>query len=131
VHQKLAKKEILRGRGAYKDVLEQGKKYTGKKLKIYTLHLSAKEAQQEQLKVGFSVGRVRSAVIRNRFKRLMREVVRKNKEFFFQCCQDARVSHLILMCSPSSYRTTGPPGPSYKELEEEFHMLMQQLSKQR
>ena len=129
MRQTLMKKEILRGYSAYKDVLIRGDVYTGRRLRIFALQASDQKIQKYQPQVGFGVSKVRSAVVRNRLKRLMREVVRKNKEFFYQCCKQAAVSRLILMCYSSSYRTIGRPGYSYQELDEEFRMLMQQLSR--
>lgn len=128
VRQTLKKCEILRGHGAYRDVLMRGNVYTGSILKIFTLHVTNKGEYRHQPLVGFSVSRARSAIVRNRIKRLMREIVRRNKEFFYQCCKHADVSHLILMYSSSSNRSVNRSDLSYQELDKEFHMLMKQLS---
>lgn len=129
MQQTLKKKEILRGYNAYQKVLTRSNVSRGRRLRIFVLHASDQEQMKYPPQVGFGVSRVRSAVVRNRLKRLMREVVRKNKEFFYLCCKQAAVSRIILMCSSSSYRMTGRSGPSYQELEEEFRILMQQLRK--
>lgn len=130
MRQKLKKLEILRGYGAYKNVLVQGNVFTEKKLKIFTLGTPESAQSDYQLTIGFGVRKVRSAVVRNRMKRLLREIVRRNKELLFESCKHAAISHLILMCSSSSLRTTGRPSPSYQEIDEEFHILMKRLVQQ-
>jgi ribonuclease P protein component len=131
VRQTLKKKEILRGYGAYKKVLAQSEAYTGKQIKIFIIRASGERTNAQKLVIGFAVRKVQSAVNRNRIKRLMREVVRRNKEFIDRCTKEAEATHLLLMCSSSAHHTTGRPGLSYEELEREFRTLMQQLSQRR
>jgi len=124
----LKKKEILRGYGAYRKVLAQSDAYRSRNIKIFILRASGEGTNIRETKIGFAVQRVRSAVDRNRMKRLMREVVRRNRELVDQCSKAAKATHLLLMCSPSAHHTTGRPGLSYREVESEFRTLMQQLS---
>lgn len=71
--QRLPKKEIIRKRDDFREVLHEGKRVGKKYLRFFY-----KEADKR--KVGFAVPRrFGKAVLRNRMKRLMREAYRKHR----------------------------------------------------
>ncbi len=72
----LKKQEILRGKDSFKEVFEKGEKLKGKWVVIFVV-----SAQQAQMGIAVSK-KYRRAVDRNRIKRLIREIYRKNKEWF-------------------------------------------------
>jgi len=72
----LGKKEIIRNKKEIKNLLSTGKRFACNKLII--IYKPASES-----KVGFfASGKIRSAVKRNRVKRILREAYRMNKEIF-------------------------------------------------
>ena len=72
--QRLPKKEILRKRDAFQNILENGKRWYGQYLRFFFL-------VSDRRQVGFVVPRrVGKAVVRNRIKRLMREAYRKRRQ---------------------------------------------------
>ena len=72
----LRKREILRGYGAVQEVLEKGRKFSGKFVNVFYL------PDREKRVAFIAARRYRKAVQRNRIKRLLRENYRKNKELF-------------------------------------------------
>jgi len=69
----LPKKEIIRGKKSFERVLTNGKRFTKGYLKIFVCSGSER-------KVGFAISsKVRKAVVRNRIKRWLREIYRKEK----------------------------------------------------
>ncbi len=73
---KLPKKEILRGKDNFNRVFEFGTVISGSNVSIIYLKADTR-------KVGFVVAKkVKKAVVRNRFRRLLREIYRLNKESF-------------------------------------------------
>jgi len=86
----LPKDEILRGRETFDQVFERGEKLTGKNVSIFY-------CQAESRKIGFVVSkRVKKAVNRNRYKRLLREIYRLNKDSF------PEKGHIILLARGTS-----------------------------
>ena len=69
----LTKKEIIKGRKSFERVLKNGRRFEKGHLKIFV-------CSGRKRKVGFAVSsRIRKAVIRNRIKRWLREIYRKEK----------------------------------------------------
>jgi ribonuclease P protein component len=78
--QLLEKSEILRGHGAFKEVLTKGRRLRGNHIFCYLLRVSSERKEAVPVQAGFAVSRgVKSAVKRNRVRRLMREAYRLNK----------------------------------------------------
>jgi len=72
----LKKCEILRGRQNFDAIFESGKMLSGSNVSIFY-----RPAQNR--KIGFVVSKkVKNAVKRNRYKRLLREIYRLNKQHF-------------------------------------------------
>ena len=73
---KLPKDEILRGRENFNQVFKKGKTVSGNHVSIIYLNADSK-------KIGFAVSKkVKKAVVRNRYKRLLREIYRLDKDKF-------------------------------------------------
>jgi len=73
---KLRKLEILRGKEKFNRIFEFGNKISGHNVSIIYL-------QADSRKIGFVVTKkVKQAFVRNRYKRLLREIYRLNKEKF-------------------------------------------------
>ena len=71
--QRLPKKEIIRKKDDFHEIIQNGKRLGKRYLRFYYI-----EAEHRQ--VGFAVPRkLGKAVLRNRIKRLMREVYRKHR----------------------------------------------------
>ena len=72
----LLKKEILRGRINFNNVFKNGTVISSKYISIFY-------KKAESRRIGFVVSkRIRKAAQRNRYKRLLREIYRQNKEYF-------------------------------------------------
>jgi ribonuclease P protein component len=78
--QLLRKPEILRGHGAFREVLTKGRRLRGTHIFCYLLRVNSDRKKAISVQAGFAVSRnVKSAVRRNRVRRLMREAYRLNK----------------------------------------------------
>jgi ribonuclease P protein component len=78
--QLLEKSEILRGRGAFREVLTKGRRLQGTHIFCYLLRVNSERKKAVPVQAGFAVSRsVKSAVKRNRVRRVMREAYRLNK----------------------------------------------------
>jgi ribonuclease P protein component len=101
----LPKNEIIKNSREFSRIIENGKNWRGKWLRIYF-----EEGDKRQ--VGFAVSkRQGNAVQRNRIKRLLREVYRKKRSWIGNC-------KMILMTKQSST----PVGIS--DLEQDFNRFL-------
>ena len=76
----LPKDIVIRHRDDFQVLFESGKRLAGKYVYLIYLPLAGKT---ESIKIGFVCGKkIVHAVQRNRYRRLMREIVRKNKRSF-------------------------------------------------
>jgi|Deesub1362B_J571_1020462.scaffolds.fasta_scaffold02220_2 ribonuclease P protein component len=106
----LRKYEILRGHGAIERVFREGKKVNGKLVSVFYL-------PNPEKKVAFVASRqYRKAVKRNRVKRLLREIYRKNKDLFPD-------GHWIL------YGKFFDPIPDYHQLKQDVIKTMEVFKK--
>ena len=86
----LPKDEILQGKKNFDKIFKTGQTVSGNYVSIF--YLSA-----DSRKIGFAVSKkVKKAVIRNRYKRLLREIYRLNKDKF------PEKSHIILLAKGMS-----------------------------
>ncbi len=77
----LSKKLIITRKDDFDQLFGSGKRLSGKF--VYLIYLPLKEKNKTQLNIGFVCGKkIGGAVRRNDYKRLMREVFRKNKDVF-------------------------------------------------
>lgn len=103
--QRLPKNEIIKKNNEFKTILSRGRQWEGKYIKIFTL-------EAKERKVGFLVPKkVGNAVIRNRIKRLMREIYRKNR-------QNINNMHLVLYAKNLSYSA------GYQHIYNDFHNFL-------
>jgi len=91
--QTLKKNEIIRGQSAYDEIFQKGKKVRGRSVTLF--YISYKESQ-----MGIAVSRrYKKAVERNRIKRYIREIYRRNKtwfekkKLFFMCAKQRSCPH--------------------------------------
>jgi len=74
--QTLKKYEILRGRNAFTEIFRRGEKIQGRVVTLFVL-------PETEAQMGIAVSKkFKRAVDRNRIKRLLREIYRKNKPWF-------------------------------------------------
>lgn len=110
--------EKLKGKNDIKLLFEKGKWKTFGNLRIIILK-NKESTPVSELKFGVSVSKryFKKAVDRNRFKRLLRECFRLNKDLYKESFGD--LSHAMLFwASPEK-------GVGYKEVEEQFVKLCQ------
>jgi len=72
---------IIHRRGTIERLFKNGKKISGQY--VYMLYLPMEESGDADMQVGFMCGKkIGNAVARNYYKRVLREVFRKNKNYF-------------------------------------------------
>jgi ribonuclease P protein component len=104
---KLQKNEILRGKENFNNVFEFGVVISGKNVSIFYL-------QADSRKIGFIVSKkVKKAVSRNRYKRVLREIYRLNKEKF------PEKGHIILFAKGRS--------DNFREIQNEIFELLKNI----
>ena len=74
--QTLQKHEIIRGNSSFDKIFKTGKKIRGKVVTVFYI-----PSEHSQIGIAIS-GKFKLAVTRNRLKRYIREIYRKNKSFF-------------------------------------------------
>ncbi len=80
----LGKPEILRGYQSFSHVLSHGTYVQHSGIRCY--YIAATEIPPASVQVGFAIHGVRKAVLRNSYKRLLRESYRLNKHTLLDCC---------------------------------------------
>jgi len=102
-------KEIrIKKKSEFDEILKNGKKIPGKNLTLYRM-----DSHEKLQKFGIKLNRnIKGAVKRNRIKRLLREILRKNKDRF-------KENERVLVFYKSTAKDT-----SYKSLLSEFENLI-------
>lgn len=125
---KLQKQEIIRGRGAFSTIMSEGQRIQQTHLRGYLLAVDEKFNRGQQFRIGFAVSRqVKSAVARNRIRRLMREAYRRNKGVLRELFREKEeFFSLVLMYKGdkgADVRTL-----KIKDLEEDIRNILEQAS---
>lgn len=108
------KKIRIKKRSEFEEIQKKGKKTFGKNLILYRL-----DSSEKPQKFGVKVNRnIKGAVKRNRIKRILREIIRKNKDKFKE---NERVL-IYYRQDPSDKLTTVKI--SYQDLLSEFNVLV-------
>jgi len=104
---KLREQEILRGKNNFNRIFEFGNVISGHNVSMIYI-------EAESRKVGFVVSKkVKKAVSRNRYKRLLKEIYRLNKEKF------PEKVHIILLAKGRS--------DNFRELQNEIFELLKNI----
>ncbi|SNR39726.1 ribonuclease P protein component [Lutibacter agarilyticus] len=117
----LGKDEKLKSKIFIGQLFAEGKRV--KKFPVQLIYLPVQHNDEFPIKVGFSVPKrnVKLAVNRNRIKRLMREVYRKNKHAFADNLNEQYIFMFIYMAKDE---------PNYTGLESTFEKLRVKLLNQ-
>lgn len=127
--QTLRKSEILRGYNTFQKVFQVGDSFSGTMLKCFVLKRENRLDDSSEIMVGFSVAKtVRLAVLRNRVKRLMREVVRKNKVMLHALVKEKQL-HLAMIFLYVGNKTVEMRRLNYADVEKDFTGLVQKIQK--
>jgi ribonuclease P protein component len=106
------KHERIRHKNDFKRIYEQGKKIRSASFVLYI----AQDSQRQERRLGITARKkLGNAVTRNRCKRRVRELFRRNKEIF------PPGSDVVVVI------TRNMVGKRYAELEEEFYSIRQQV----
>lgn len=120
MNEKLPKAEKLKHEKLIKQLFDKGKRV--KAFPLGLIYLDAELHGHTAIQVGFSVPKRihKLAVTRNRLKRLMREVYRKNKHDFI--IEDRSYAMMLIYTGKSTF--------SYTEMEESFKKLNTRFHKE-
>lgn len=117
---KFPKKEKLKSEILIRSIFEEGKSITSYPLKL--IYLDIKEQSRAKIQCGVTVPKrnFKSAVKRNRIKRLLRESYRLNKEQIFNNIEGS-FAFLFLYI--------GKEIPGYEEVEKHMRVILQKFLK--
>lgn len=125
VRKTLRRRDILRGYREYSRVMTEGKSLAGEFLRCFISRSAAGQSPSTPaVRVGFTVSRaVRRPVVRNRLKRVMREVYRLHKREFERLAADRSLSLNIVFV----FRASGDINPRripIKLIENDMQRIM-------
>lgn len=124
----LRKDEILRGRDQFDRVMTRGKSLSGDLLLCFVSSSGpGGEIGPDSVKVGFTVSRkIRKATVRNRLKRLMREVYRLHKDRLHGLAKQKflRLDIILLFRGSADY---DPKRVPYELVEKDFLRIVDRL----
>ena len=117
---KFPKKEKLKSEILIRSIFEEGKSITSYPLKL--IYLEIKDPTRTKIQCGVTVPKrnFKSAVKRNRIKRLLRESYRLNKEQIFNNIEGS-FAFLFLYI--------GKEIPGYEEVEKQMRVILQKFLK--
>jgi len=111
--------EKLKSKQLIKELFEKGSRV--KSFPFQLIYLRKEHSSEFPLKVGFTVPKrsIKLAVNRNRIKRMMREVYRKNKHGFAENIKEQYIFMFIYMAKEEL---------TYEELEKAIHKVCHKFS---
>lgn len=126
----LKKREILRGHAQFNRVMTSGRSLSGDLLRCF---FSANEFRvgggSDAVRVGFTVGRkIRKSAVRNRLKRLMREVYRVHKERLHQIAMQESISFDLVLVFRANAEAE-PKKVSYELIEKDFLRIIDRVQR--
>lgn len=115
---KFPKKEKLKSESLIHAIFEEGKSITRYPLKL--IYLDIKVPAEAKIQCGFTVPKrnFKSAVKRNRIKRLLRESYRLNKEQIFNNIEGSFAFLFLYL---------GKDMPQYEEVEKQMRVILKQF----
>jgi ribonuclease P protein component len=118
------KEERLCSRKLIEKLVLEGKSINSYPFRLKWLKTELKTKYPAQLAISVSKRNFKRAVDRNRIKRLMREVYRKNKAIFYETLKLQQSQCVLLL----SY--TAKTIPEYLEVEKKLILLLQKFQKE-
>jgi ribonuclease P protein component len=117
---KFPKKEKLKSESLIREIFEEGKSITSYPLKL--IYLDIKIPVKTKIQCGVTVPKrnFKSAVKRNRIKRLLRESYRLNKEEIFNNIEGSFAFLFLYL---------GKDMPQYEEVEKNMRIILQKFLK--
>src|SRR5689334_11723255 len=112
------KEERLSSRKVIEKVVTEGKNINNQSFRLKWVKTELKTKYPAQLALSVPKKSFKRAVDRNRIKRLMREVYRKNKGKFYDLLKERNEQYALLL----GY--TGKTIPDYKEVEEKVIVIL-------
>ncbi|HEY9188767.1 MAG TPA: ribonuclease P protein component [Bacteroidota bacterium] len=124
----LKKKEILRGYNVFSRVISSGKLIKRGNISFY--YLVSNCQNNNNIKIGFAVSKkVKTAVKRNRIRRLLKEYFRLNKFSFYKL---AFSREIFLMCVViyNANKIDLLKSVNYSLIKHDFDLILQELENQ-
>jgi ribonuclease P protein component len=117
------KSERLTSRKLIEQLVEQGNSFSQYPFRVSWMKTKLKEKVPAQVAIVVSKRNFKRAVDRNRIKRMMREVYRKNKSDFHLILTNKNMQCALLLLY------TGKVVPDFAEVESKLRLTLQRLEK--